>query len=233
MANKATTKNIQRCVTYLLECGCPLMPLTRDGRTPFDIAELWSNHGYLEGVKKFCAQHQFNYLPPMEVASISEARTILSDLACPKLMGKVRLLFDRSDNRDCLGYDRLFLLYKTKKSRSHPNGQLGICLHHNGQIFVYPISQQYRHTLQGASNEDEIVYKYSLTSETRQDDGIHSALFKSCEELIYNHTKHAGILASVLESSVRKEKGEIIIIDARKLLLPTSEPLSPYVVLSE
>lgn len=209
------------------------MPLTRGGRTPFDIAEFWSNDGYLEGVKKFCAQHQFNYLPPMDVASISEARTILSDLACPNLMGKVRSFFDRSDNRDCLGYDRLFLLYKTKKSRSDPNGQLGICLHHNGQIFVYPICQQHRHTLQGASNGEDIVYRYSLVCETSRDDAISSALFKSCEELIYNHTKHPGILASVLESSVRKEKGEIIIIDARKLLLPTHEAAIPYVTRSK
>ena len=226
MASKATAKNIQRCVTYLLECGCPLMPLTRDGKTPFDIAESCGNHPYAL-VKTFCAQHQFNYLAPMEVASSSEARTILSDLACPNLLGKLRLRFDRSDQQKLLRYNGLFLLYKTRKSKSHPAGQLGICLHHNGQIFVYPISQKSQYTVVDSSSRGDIVYKYSLIPDPPRDDSTRSALFKSCEELIFSHTKHPGILATVLESSVRKERGETITISARALLLPSTDQPKP------
>ncbi|CAF3950184.1 unnamed protein product [Rotaria sp. Silwood2] len=224
MSKGTTQKNLKRCARYLLECGCPLMPLTHEGKTPFDIAEMYNN-GVYECVKIFCKRYQFNQLHPIEVSSRNDAKTILRDLACPNTFGKMRLRFKQCDNRNCFKREGLFLLYQTKRTRTEPNGELGLCVHHNGQIFAYPISQKHSYTMIYPSNPPgKILYKFSLITDTPQDDQTQVVLFKSPDELIYNHTKYKGILPTLLESFLRKENDEIITIDAKNLILLSNQP---------
>ncbi len=146
MAKKASTGNIKQCATYLIECGCAIMPLTKEGKSPFDIAQMYDNKAF-ECVKRFCERHHFNNLLPIEVSSRDSAKTFLRDLACSTMIGKVRSRLNRYDNRDCLRNNGLFLLYRIRQSKNQPNEELGLCLHHNRQIFLYPITKNYQSTI--------------------------------------------------------------------------------------
>jgi hypothetical protein len=227
MAKGATTKNITQCVRHLLECKCSLMPLTKEGKSPFDIAEMYQNSAY-ESVRIFCNRYQFNNLLPIEVSSRNDAKTMLSDLACPSLWGKLRLRLKHCNNRDCVGNDGLFLLYKTRKTRSQPNEEYGLCVHYGGQVFTYIISRKHKSTVIDPSNTAwETVYNYSLISLAIKDDYAQVILFKTCEELIYSHTKYKGILPTVLKDFVRKDNGELTTMNATELLLPNNETSIP------
>jgi hypothetical protein len=225
MANEATTTNIKRCAEYLVGCGCPLMPLTREGKTPFDIAQLYNNTAY-ECVKTFSGRHQFSNLSPIDVSSRNDAKRILSDLACPGVMGKIRSSLKQSNNRIYLGFDGLFLFYKTQRSRSEPNGELGLCVHHGGKIFAYPISQKHQYTTDLLNLPRKIAYIYSLTVENPKCVPPQVALFTSSDELIYNHTKYKGILPTTLKDFVRKQNGVMIASNAKTLLLPNTTHLT-------
>jgi hypothetical protein len=223
MAKGVPTKNIKRCATYLVAKGCPLMPLTSNEKSPFDIAQVYNNNAY-ECVKTFFHTHQFNNLTPIEVSSRNEAKTLLSDLACPSMLGKIRLRFKQYDNTDFSGIDGLFLFYRARKSRSLPNEEFGLCIYYAEQVFIYPISQKYKCTVTyPADPSREIVYKYSLLTGTVKDDQTQVILFRSYEELIYNHTKYKGILPTVLKEFVRKDNGEIGTMKASTLLLPNDQ----------
>jgi hypothetical protein len=223
MAKGATAKNITQCVRHLLECKCPLMPLTKEGKSPFDIAEMYQNSQY-ESVRMFCNRYQFGNVSPIEVSSRNDAKTMLSDLACPSVLGKIRLRLKQCDNRDCVRNDGLFLLYKTRKTRSQPNEEYGLCVHYGGQVFIYIISRKHKSTVIDPSNTAwETVYSYSLITDTVKDDYAQVILFKSCEELIYNHTEYKGILPTVLKGFVRKDNGELTTANATELLLPNKQ----------
>jgi len=227
MAKGATAKNITQCARHLLECKCSLMPLTKEGKSPFDIAQMYQNSAY-ECVTMFCNRYQFNNLLPIEVSSRSDAKTMLSDLACPSLWGKLRLRLKHRNNRDCVGNDGLFLLYKTRKTKSQPNEEYGICVHYDGQVFAYIISRKHKSIIIDPSNAAwETVYNYSLISLAVKDDYAQVILFKTCEELIYNHTKYQGILPTVLKNFVRKDNGEFTTMNATELLLPNNETSIP------
>ncbi|CAF1039496.1 unnamed protein product [Rotaria sordida] len=224
MSKGTTQKNLIRCAKYLLQCGCSLMPLTHNGKTPFDIAKIYNNNAY-ECIKIFCNKYQFNQLHPMEVSSRNDAKTILTDLTCPNTFGKVRLRLKKYDNSYCFKSEGLFLLYQIKKkTKIEPNGELGLCVHHNRQIYIYPISQRHNYSITYPSNSTrKILYKFSLITDTAQDDQTQVILFKSPDELIYNHTKYKGILPTLLRNFVRKENNEMITIDAQTLILPSDQ----------
>ncbi|CAF1010500.1 unnamed protein product [Adineta steineri] len=225
MAKDAPTKNIKLCATDLIERGCPLMPLTKEGKSPFDIAHMYKNSTY-ECVKIFCNNYQFNNLMPIEVSSRNEAKSMLSDLACPNILGKLRLRLKQYDKKDCRRKNGLFLFYKTRKTRSQPNEEYGLCVHYNEQVFVYPITQKYTSSIIGLSKSSwETIFNYSLITDTVTDDHIQIIVFKTYEELIYSHTKYKGLLPTVLTDFVRKENGELITMEATELLLPT-DPIS-------
>ncbi|CAF3406016.1 unnamed protein product [Rotaria socialis] len=227
MSNGVTQKNIRQCAMLLVEHGCPLIPLTREGKTPFDIAQMYQNNAY-ECIKMLCNRYQFNYLNPIEVSSRNEAKTILNDLACPNWIGKIRLHIKKADNRDCFKNEGLFLLYKTKQTKSKPTGELGLCVHHNGQVFVYIITQKHSCIIKDSTNlSDNIFYKYSLITDTIKDDQAQTVVFQSCEELVYNHTKRKGTLPTLLEEFVRKNKDETETMKAKTLLLPVKYPPHP------
>lgn len=224
MAKGAAAKNIERCATHLTEKGCSLMSLTSNGKTPFDVAEIFDNKAY-ECVKFFCRKCDFNQLTPIEVSSRSEAKTILSDLACPSMLGKIRLRIKQYDNRDCCGNNGLFLFYKARKSPNQSDGEFGLCVYHNNQVYVYPISQKHIRNIQDPTDlTRNIVYKVSLITDTVKDDQSQVVLFRSCEELIYNHTKHKGILPTVLKEFVQKGyNGETKTMKADTLLVPNKQ----------
>jgi hypothetical protein len=71
------------------------------------------------------------------------------------------------------------------------------------------------------------VYNYSLISLAVKDDYAEVILFKTCEELIYNHTKYKGILPTMLKNFVRKDNGEFTTMNATELLLPNNETSIP------
>jgi hypothetical protein len=223
MAKEATARNIKQCGTYLLNEGCPLMPLTNDGKSPFDIAEICNNNAY-KCVKTFFHKHEFNNLNPIEVSSRNDAKTILSDLACPKMFGKIRSRIKQYNNIDCLGNDGLFLFYKVRRSRSQPIEEFGLCLHHGGQVFVYPISQQHTYSITDLSNPPRnITYKFSLITDTIKDNQAQVILFRNFNELIYNHAKYKGILPIVLKNYVEKQGNEIKTMKATRLLIPNDQ----------
>ena len=223
MAKGATTRNIKQCAMHLLECGCPLMPLTNEGKSPFDIAQMYQNNAY-ECVKLFCNRHQFINLPPIIVSSRNDAKTILSDFTCPNIFGKIRSRLKQYDNRDSLRSDGLFLLFKTRRSKNHPNGELGLCVHHNGQVFVYSITEKHKSSITDPSTPSQTIqYNYCLITDTIKDDKAQVVVFRCCEELIYNHTKHEGILPIKLENYIRKTNREIIVMKASTLLMPNNQ----------
>ena len=226
MAADATSKNIKGCVRLLLACGCPLMPLTDEGKTPFDVAETFNNQAYLSVVTQFCAMNEFNNLSPTDVSSSNEAKRNLTNLACPNVMTKLRSIGERLDNRDCLGCDGLFLIYRKKPSKTQPNGELGLCLHYNGQIYVYTISQDYQSTVLDTEGGRKITYKYCLIPANSSNSQRPMALFKSCEELIYNHTKYQGILPTPLKLFVRRDKDGVVTIEAHKVLMTNHQAAS-------
>jgi hypothetical protein len=223
MAAGAPSRNIKRCVIHLLAYGCSLMPLTYEGKTPFDVAETCNNHAYLSVVTPFCAKNEFNNLSPTDVSSSNEAKRNLANLACPNVMSKLRSIGERYDNRDCLGCDGLFLIYRKKPTKSQPNGELGLCLHYSGQIFVYTISQEYQSTVLDPMGARKMTYKYCLVPANSSSSQRSISLFKSCEELIYNHTKYQGILPTRLKVFVRRDKDGIVTIEANKLLMPNNQ----------
>lgn len=224
MSKGATIQNITRCAKYLLKCGCPLMPLTHDGKTPFDIAQMFNNDAYF-CVKIFCNRYQFNHLHPIEVSSRNDAKNVLKNLISPTLLGKVRSRFKQIDVKDFYRNDGLFLLYKTKKTKAEPNGEHGLCVYYSGQIFVYPIAQKYSSSIGDPSNSSRtILYKYSLITDTLKDQNIQMMIFKSCEELIYNHTTYKGILPTTLNYFVRQDNNEITTLHAETLLLCNDQP---------
>ena len=223
MSAGAPSRNIKRCVIHLLACGCPLMPLTQEGKTPFDVAEACNNQAYVSVVTPFCARNEFNNLAPMDVSSSNEAKRSLANLAFPKFMRKFPFIGERFDNRDCLGCDGLFLIYRKKPTKSQPNGELGLCLHYNGQIFVYTISQEYQSTVLDPVGARKMTYKYCLVPANSSGSQRSISLFKSCEELIYSHTKYQGILPTRLKVFVRRDKEGIVTIEANKLLMPNNQ----------
>jgi hypothetical protein len=140
------------------------------------------------------------------------------------MLGKIRLRFKQYDNTDFSGIDGLFLFYRARRSRSQPNEEFGLCIYYAEQVFIYPISQKYKCTVTyPADPSREIVYKYSLLTGTVKDDQTQVILFRSYEELIYNHTKYKGILPTVLKEFVRKDNGEIGTMKASTLLLPNDQ----------
>jgi len=223
MAKGATAKNITQCARHLLECKCSLMPLTKEGKSPFDIAQMYQNSAY-ESVKIFCNRYEFNPLSPIEVSSRDDAKTMLSDLACPSVLGKIRSLLKKYDNRECVRNDGLFLLYNTRKTKSQPNKEYGLCVHYDRQEFTYIISRKHKSIIINPSNTAwETVYNYSLITDTVKDDYAQVILFKTCEELIYNHIEYKGILPTVLKDFVRKDNGELTTMNATELLVPNNQ----------
>jgi hypothetical protein len=223
MAKNATKKYIKRCAMYLLECGCPLMPLTREGKSPFDIAQMYDNNAY-DCVKTFCNKHEFNNLIPVDVSSRDGAKMFLGDLACPDMFGKFRSRLKQYDNRDCLGVNGLFLLYRIRRTKSQPNEELGLCVHYDGQVFVYPITQKHRATITDPSDSSrQILYKYCLITGTSKDDQSQMIVFRCCEELVYSYIKNRGILPTTLKDFVQKGTNGIITMKASMLLLLNSE----------
>ena len=226
MAKGASTINIKQCATYLIKEGCPLMPLTNNKNSPFDIAEIYHNTSY-ECVKIFFQIRQYNNINPIEVSSRNEAKTILSRLACPNVIGKITLIVKNIDITDCLKNDGLFLLYKTNKSRHKPN-EFGLCVYNAGQVFVYPIVQKHMCTINDLKEPlQKYIYKYSLITDTIKDDRTQLVLFRSCDELIYNHTKYKGILPTVLKNYIGMKNGEIEILNGEVVILKGSDLLIP------
>lgn len=226
MANKASPRQIKRCVDILLEWNLPLMPMTSDGKTPFEIAEFYNNRSF-DCVKELFARHQYNHIYPIEVSSSSDAKTILANLTCPGLISKFKMRLNSATPRDCLGLDGLFLIYRTKQTKSNPQQQLGLCLHYRGKIYLFHITQKYQYTMRSLANGPTMTYRFSLVPDVGVNEYARGALFRSCEELCYCHTKYQGILPCFLECFVRKENNDLTVIDAKTIAIPIPRPLSP------
>ncbi|UJR08174.1 hypothetical protein I4U23_012447 [Adineta vaga] len=221
MAKDATTTEIQRCaIILLLDCGCPLMSLTKDGKSPFDIAQMYENRTY-ECVKSFSDIYQFNSIIPVEVSSRSEAKSILRDYTCSN---RIHILISRikhCDNRDSIQNKGLFLFYRTKKTRSQSDEEYGLCVYYNKNVTVYPIIEEHMANITNLPKTPyESFYNYSLKTDTRIDDHIQVTVFRSYEELIYNYTRFKGILSTKLTYFIQKERGEWKRTNAADLILP-------------
>jgi hypothetical protein len=222
MANTVTSKEIERCAELLINAGCHLMPLTRNGKTPFDIAEKYQNEAFA-CVKYFCGRQHFGQVTPMKVSSIDRAKKLVTRLACPTFYSKVRKGFDVVTKDDFLGLDGLFLLYQTQQSKKSSSKELGICLYHENKVHIYPISTSYPSTISGSADQVEISYWYTLMSTWEAIESVPEALFRSFGELIYNHTKHAGFLPTTLKCCIQLDDGKVSSFDPRDLLFRVCE----------
>lgn len=220
MADKASVQNIQRCVNILLEHGVPLMPMTLDGKTPFQIAELYNNRAF-DCVKKVFTRRQYNQIFPVEVSSRNQAKSILANFACRKLLNWITIGSSRRERQDCVGRNGLFLIYETKQTRNSDK-EIGLCVHYNRRIYLFPITQKYQYTLSGIPDALNMLFRYSLTLDWGSNDHARGALFRSYEELCYTHTIYQGLLPCRLKCFIRLDNRKPIVIDAETILVLNS-----------
>lgn len=221
MANTAQRQQIKRCAMYLEEHNCPLMPLTSDGKSPFDIAEMFDNTEF-NCLKNLCTRREFVNIIPIEVSSRDEVKRFLSDLACPSFSSRFRFFLNRIDNTDCSGNDGLFIFYRIRKRLNQKNDEYGICIHYRNNISIYPISQPHAKIISDPPKKS--IYTFSLITDTPYDQRNQIVLFRSFEELIYSYMNYQGILPINLKDYVKKEGHEISTMSAASLLIRNIQP---------
>ena len=205
MARNALSTDIQKCAHLLLRKGCPLMPLTKEGKSPFDIAQMYDNPAF-DCVKAFADNFEFHTLQPVEVSSRREAKSILSDYTGVSYISKIMGALKQYRTIDQTKNNGLFLFYRRRKTRAQPDEEYGLCVHYNQNVIVYPITEKYSVSILDVSEVPyESVYRYSLETDTTMDDHNQVTVFSSYEELVYCHTKYKGVLATKLTDFIRKD----------------------------
>ncbi|CAF0990026.1 unnamed protein product [Adineta ricciae] len=208
MAKNALSADIQKCARLLLQKGCSLMPLTKEGKSPFDIAQIYDNLAF-DCVKVFADNLEFHTLQPVEVSSRREAKSILSDYTGVSYISRIMGAFKQYHTVDQTKNNGLFLFYRKRKTRAQPDEEYGLCVYYNQNVIVYPITERYSASILDVSEVPyESVYRYSLKTDTTMDDHNQVTVFSSYEELIYCHSNHKGVLATKLTDFIRKDYGE-------------------------